>query len=70
MTMTHAGYLTIPKAAKMLGITQPTLRYWIRTGRVKAHQQFEQGHLYIPESEIKRLREQFNQPITTGGNNA
>ena len=50
------------KAAELLGITRRTLRQWIKDGKIKAYKYTNQpnGHWYIYESEIARIKEQAN----------
>jgi molybdopterin-binding protein len=42
------------EAAKVLGISYPTLKQWIYAGKIKTHKT-PGGHHRVPESEIDRL---------------
>jgi excisionase family DNA binding protein len=47
-------FLAPREAAKVLGISYPTLKQWIYAGKLKSHKT-PGGHHRVPESEIDRL---------------
>jgi len=52
--MERVKMLTPRDAAKILGVSYPTIKQWIYRGRLKTGKT-EGGHYRIPESEIDRL---------------
>lgn len=56
MSMKHANYLGVPEAAKLLGVPAPTLRNWVKQGKIQGMQYFEQGKIFIPRSEVERMQ--------------
>ena len=49
--------MTVPDVAKTLGYTKMTLYRWVNTGKVQAIRLG--GILFIPKSEIERLRNEY-----------
>lgn len=47
----------IVKTAELLGIKVRTVRQWIRDGKLKAVKYDVSNRWFIPESEIRRLKE-------------
>jgi len=52
--MTHSALLPPREAARILGISYPTLKQWIYRGKIRTVKT-PGGHHRIPESEIDRL---------------
>lgn len=54
----ESRFLSVPEAAILLGVTAPTVRAWIRDGRIRAVRPGgELGQLRVPVAEIDRLAE-------------
>ena len=55
-TRTEPRFLTVAQAAVALGVSGPTIRRWVRGGRLGAVQiGGETGVLRVPEAELERL---------------
>lgn len=48
---------SVKEAAAKIGVHPNTLRKWIKDGKVKYIQEAPHSTIYIPESEIKRLKD-------------
>jgi len=47
-------YLTAVEAAKIIGVSDRTIRDWIKDGKLTAHHATA-THLAIPENEVERI---------------
>jgi len=45
---------TVPEVAKLLGVTPSTVRVWVKQGKMKGIQFFDQGRITIPREEVEK----------------
>ena len=55
------GQIKLTNAAKLVGVSKPTIMAWIKSGKLKAHR--IGTRYYIPDSELARIVEESTQVI-------
>lgn len=62
-------YLKSGQAAKMLNISETTLRNWVKSGKLEPHHIANNGYKYYSKQKIQKLAKSLKKPIISTQNN-
>jgi excisionase family DNA binding protein len=58
-------YLKVAEAAKLLGISQGTLRAWAETGKILMHKNPINGYRLFKRSDLEGFLERMGRPVNS-----
>jgi len=66
MMAIREGYVTVTKAAQMLGVVRNTVRSWGAEGRIPEYRHPVNNYRLYKRTDLERLLRKFERSVTTG----